>query len=171
MRKAGGFAMRAEKADQIVSQPDVTAAGASLGQNAKSAAPFGLGNYIVSSQYQQFDQAQRDFINAVLRRESGAAISESEFQNARKQYLATARRRSDVISQKAENRRLAVQSLHQSADPVPSLTGRARHQQRQRHHRPGARPSAAPAGEDAPPASYTGKNWKWLTPEQRKLWQ
>jgi hypothetical protein len=168
MRKAGGFAMRAEKADQIVSQPDVTAAGASLGQNAKSAAPFGLGNYIVSSQYQQFDQAQRDFINAVLRRESGAAISESEFQNARKQYLPQPGDGADVIAQKAENRRLAVQSLHQSADPVPSLTGTPPAGPAAPQRAPTA---AAPAGEDAPPASYTGKNWKWLTPEQRKLWQ
>lgn len=170
MRKAGGFAMRAEKADQIVSQPDVTAAGSSLGENAKSAAPFGLGNYIVSSQYQQFDQAQRDFINAVLRRESGAAISESEFQNARKQYLPQPGDGPDVIAQKAENRRLAVQSLHQSADPVPSLTGAAPAAQAA-PQAPGSPPQAAPAGGDTPPASYTGKNWKWLTPEQRKLWQ
>jgi hypothetical protein len=34
-----------------------------------------------------------------------------------------------------------------------------------------AAPSPAPSGDDAPPASYTGKNWKYMTPEARKLWQ
>lgn len=123
MRKAGGFAMRADEADRTVSQPNITAAGASMGQHARAAAPFGLGNYLVSDDYQKFDQAQRDFINAVLRRESGAAISESEFQNARQQYFPQPGDGPDVIQQKARNRQLAVQSLRESADPVPSLNG------------------------------------------------
>lgn len=32
-------------------------------------------------------------------------------------------------------------------------------------------PSPDAQSGDAPPPSYTGKNWKYMTPEQRKLWQ
>lgn len=158
MRKAGGFAMRAAEADKIVADPAITAAGTSYEQKLRASAPFG--NYLVSSDYQKFDQAQRDFVNSVLRRESGAAISESEFQNARQQYFPQPGDGPDVIKQKAANRQLAIDSLRQSADPVPSLSG-------------SPAPSAPPpqTGSDTPPASYTGKNWQYLTPEQRKLWQ
>jgi hypothetical protein len=142
MRKAGGFALRAEEADKIVSDPKITAAGASYGENLKNAAPFGLGNYLTSDDFQKYDQAQRDFVNAVLRRESGAAISESEFENARKQYFPVPGNGPDVIAQKARNRQLAVQSLHQSADPVPSMNGGGQ---------PQAASNGAPAAPDAAP--------------------
>lgn len=46
-----------------------------------------LANWTQSPQQQQVEQSQRDFVNAVLRRESGAAISASEFDSARKQYF------------------------------------------------------------------------------------
>lgn len=160
MRKSLGFANRAAASDAVLADPNIAAAGASLGQNFKADIPL-VGNAMVSNDYQKFDQAQRDFINAVLRRESGAAIAQSEFDNARKQYLPQYGDGPDVLKQKAENRRLAVQGLHQSADPVPSLTGSS------------MTPTEAPPakGDDTPPASYTGKNWKYMTPEQRKLWQ
>jgi len=160
MRKAGGFALRAAEADKIVSDPNVSAAGASLKENLKASAPLGLGNYLVSNDYQKYDQAQRDFVNAVLRRESGAAISASEFENARKQYFPQPGDGPDVLDQKARNRQLAVESLHQSADPVPSQAPA-----------PVVPSSADPT--EAPPPTYNGdpKLWKYMTPEQRKLWQ
>ncbi|TGV26332.1 hypothetical protein [Mesorhizobium sp. M4B.F.Ca.ET.143.01.1.1] len=167
MRKAGGFAVRAQEADKIVSQPNVTAAGSSMGQNAMAGAPFGLGNYLVSNDYQQFDQAQRDFINAVLRRESGAAISESEFQNARQQYFPQPGDGEDVIKQKAANRQLAVQSLYQSADPVPAMTGPA-----QRTTTPGANgPQSAP--KKAPTVGETryGYRFKGGDPSEPSNWE
>ena len=46
-----------------------------------------LANWTQSPQQQQVEQSQRDYVNAVLRRESGAAISNAEFDNARKQYF------------------------------------------------------------------------------------
>jgi hypothetical protein len=166
MRKAGGFAMRADAADKIVSDPAVTSAGTSKWENSLSGIPLGIGNYAVSSDYQKFDQAQRDFINAVLRRESGAAISESEFDNARKQYLPQPGDGPEVLKQKAENRRLATESLRQSANPVPSFGSPT-------PSVPGQSLPPADQGGDAPPASYDGDPnlWKFMTPEQRKLWQ
>lgn len=60
---------------------------------------------------QMAEQAQRDFVNAVLRRESGAAIAASEFQNAKKQYLPQPNDSKAVLQQKARNRQLAIEGM------------------------------------------------------------
>jgi len=68
-------------------------------------------NNMSSPQQQKVEQAQRDFINAVLRRESGAAIAESEFENARKQYFPAVGDSQAVIQQKSQNRQLATKGI------------------------------------------------------------
>jgi hypothetical protein len=60
---------------------------------------------------QQLDQAKRDFINATLRRESGAVISPSEFDNAEKQYFPQIGDSSAVKAQKAANRAVAIRGV------------------------------------------------------------
>lgn len=70
-----------------------------------------LTNWTQNSREQRVEQAQRDFINAILRRESGAAIAESEFSNARKQYFPQVGDSKAVIEQKARNRQLAIEGL------------------------------------------------------------
>jgi hypothetical protein len=59
---------------------------------------------MTSGAYQKYDQASRDFINAVLRRESGAAISSSEFDNAYKQYLPRPNDSPERLAEKQKNR-------------------------------------------------------------------
>lgn len=58
-----------------------------------------------------FDQASRDFINAVLRRESGAAISQSEFDSANLQYLPQPGDSKAVLAQKKRNRETVAAGL------------------------------------------------------------
>lgn len=60
---------------------------------------------------QQTDQARRDFVNAVLRKESGAAISQSEFDNANRQYFPQPGDSPAVIEQKRANRALEIKTL------------------------------------------------------------
>lgn len=60
---------------------------------------------------QQVEQAQRDFLNAVLRKESGAAIGKEEFSNARKQYFPQVGDSPEVRAQKARNRDLAINGM------------------------------------------------------------
>lgn len=77
-------------------------------------AGYGIGatlNALSSSQQQQLNQAKRDFVNAVLRRESGAVISDSEFANAEQQYFPQINEGREVIAQKARNRRLAIDGI------------------------------------------------------------
>jgi hypothetical protein len=70
-----------------------------------------VGNLTQSADQQQVEQAQRDFINAVLRRESGAAIAPSEFENARKQYFGEPFDSKEKRDQKARNRDLAIRGV------------------------------------------------------------
>lgn len=70
-----------------------------------------LANWTQSPQQQQVEQSQRDFVNAVLRRESGAAISASEFDNARKQYFPQIGDSPEVAEQKRQNRELATRGM------------------------------------------------------------
>lgn len=74
-------------------------------------------NYLASTDRQKVMQAQRDFVNAVLRRESGAVISESEFANAQRQYFPQPGDSDEVIQQKAANRLNAIQGIMAAAGP------------------------------------------------------
>ena len=57
------------------------------------------------------DQAQRDFINAVLRRDSGAAINDREFANARQQNSVQPGDSQEVIAQKRANRERRTRTM------------------------------------------------------------
>lgn len=84
-----------------------------------------VGNYLVNNDFQQLDQAKRNFINATLRQESGAAINESEFDNAEKQYFPQPGDKPDVIAQKAQNRSIAIHQMMSAAGPSFKRTGAA----------------------------------------------
>lgn len=109
------YAQRMEAADQIISQ--FSDAGQSLVQRGLNQVPI-FGNFWTSPEFQQFDQAARDFINAVLRRESGAVISDAEFANAKRQYLPQPGDGPEVLAQKAENRRIAIEGIRNAAGPA-----------------------------------------------------
>lgn len=64
-----------------------------------------------NEEQRKYEQAQRNFINAVLRKESGAAIADSEFDNAKKQYFPAFWDSEDVIKQKAANRRQVTSTM------------------------------------------------------------
>lgn len=69
------------------------------------------GNFLRSESSQKYDQAKRNFINAVLRRESGAVISPEEFANAEIQYFPQPGDGQEVIAQKRKNRDTTIQGL------------------------------------------------------------
>lgn len=80
-----------------------------IGEEYSQVMPSILGG--ANSKQQQYSQAQRDFINAVLRKESGAVISPEEFENAQKQYFPQIGDSKEVIAQKARNRELATNMI------------------------------------------------------------
>ena len=75
---------------------------------------YGIGgvvNALASTDQQQLMQAKRDFLNAVLRRESGAVIGESEFAGGDKQYFPQIGDDKKTISQKKANREAAMRGV------------------------------------------------------------
>jgi hypothetical protein len=79
-------------------------------------------NALKSAERQQFEQAQRDFVNATLRRESGAAISDTEFANAKQQYFPQPGDSTEVVAQKTANRQLTINSLQLSGGTAQQST-------------------------------------------------
>ena len=115
--KAAGFAERMLASNQIVNDPDVAAAGLERFDSAVGDLPV-IGSALQSEEGQKLDQAKRDFINAILRRESGAVIAESEFNNAEKQYFPQPGDTQAKLSQKARNRELAIKGIVRAAGPA-----------------------------------------------------
>lgn len=116
--KANLFGTRMKESDRIISNLEGLYSPAAV--NAKMTAGdlpvlggvAGMaGNAMLSDYGQQAEQAQRDFVNAVLRRESGAVISPSEFANAQKQYFPQPGDTKETLAQKARNRKLAISGL------------------------------------------------------------
>lgn len=108
--KAALYTNRMLNAEKIFRDQKVVDAGMSRVERGLAKTPV-FGNSMVSDQYQKFDQAQRDFINAVLRRESGAVISPSEFENAGKQYFPQPGDSPAVLKQKQANRIEAIRGI------------------------------------------------------------
>jgi hypothetical protein len=108
--KAAGFADRISEANPILDT-----APQSVGASILSGLPGG--NFGLDPNQQMFFQAERNFINAVLRRESGAVISDPEFDNARKQYIPQPGDSAQVLEQKRRNRETVLRSIGRDAGP------------------------------------------------------
>jgi len=115
--KAGTFAARMEQADTVINEigSQFAGLGAYVGQN--------LPNPLKSSDRQRFEQAKRNFINSVLRRESGAVISDQEFANAEQQYFPQPGDRPEVLEQKRQNRDTAIQGIKNESGGSASQGG------------------------------------------------
>lgn len=116
--KAAGFGVRANDADSIIREIGGNGeVQPGLIKRSAEAVPFmgdalgTLTNWTQSEPQQKVEQAQRNFINAVLRRESGAVISPEEFDNARKQYFPQPGDEQGTIAQKQSNRQAVIAAL------------------------------------------------------------
>ena len=83
-----------------------------------------------SAEQQQTAQARRNFISAVLRKESGAAISPKEYADEEKKYFPEIGDTDANIKQKQEARKLAIKALEAQAGPIgqkqiQSISGKA----------------------------------------------
>jgi len=121
--KSAAFGARAEEADKVLA--GLTGKYSPAAINSKTSVEntpliggilgSAANKFALNDSDQRAEQAQRDFINAVLRQESGAAIGASEFDNARKQYFPQPGDGKGVIEQKSKNRKLAIQGLKKNA--------------------------------------------------------
>ncbi|MBY4725191.1 MULTISPECIES: hypothetical protein [Burkholderia] len=111
----------------------------------------GATNWLNSDQQQSYEQAKRNFVSAILRKESGAAIADSEFVNEDKKYFPQTGDSPATIEQKARARDLAIEALKAQAGPgaslIPSIVANA-NQDYASQPRPGApAPQQQPAAQ------------------------
>jgi hypothetical protein len=91
--------------------------GLSLTGKTLGALPGGIGNYGQSSNFQKFTQAKNKFITSLLRDESGAAIGTQEFVRYERELFPQPGDGPEVVAQKAENRKAAIDAMKKSAGP------------------------------------------------------
>src|SRR3990167_11115950 len=114
---ANGYADRVAEANVVID---------TLGSKftGKFAIGGSLPNTLQSGDRQAYEQANRNFVNAVLRRESGAAISPTEFTSAEKQYFPQAGDQPQVVRQKEVSRNTAINNLYRESNVTrPVLPG------------------------------------------------
>ena len=109
---AATFADRMTNANPIFDQMPPP----SVGAQAVSGIPL-VGNKLIDARNRQFQQAERDFISAVLRKESGAAISNAEYENERKKYIPVAGDDAKTLEMKRKSREAALAGMRRSAGP------------------------------------------------------
>jgi hypothetical protein len=86
-----------------------------VGGAAGKVLPSALGG--TSEQQQQVNQAKSNFITAVLRKESGAVINDSEFEREDNKYFPQLNDGPKVIKQKENARKLAIEAMKFQAGP------------------------------------------------------
>ena len=119
--KANIYASRMEASNSVLQ--NLEGQGTDLPNKLMSGVPV-VGNYGLTPEFRQYEQAQRDFLNATLRQESGAVISPEEFENGKRQYFPQPGDDPDTIAQKARNRETAIRAIRQaSGQPAPSIIG------------------------------------------------
>jgi len=120
---ATAYGLRMKEANSILE--DLSKKGTLRGANIE-ATPFigeSLGKVLpsflggTSAAQQQVNQAKSNFITAVLRKESGAVISDSEFEREDRKYFPQVNDNDAVIKQKANARKLAIKAMEIQAGP------------------------------------------------------
>ena len=106
---ANGYADRLNEASIVLD---------TLGGNFTGKLDYGgkLPNVLQSGDRQSYEQAKKNFVTAVLRRESGASIAPTEFQTAEEIYFPVAGDTKETIEQKEKTRNTVINNFYREAD-------------------------------------------------------
>lgn len=163
------LATKAEQSERIFSE---LAAKGFDRSSYKSGVESLLPRVIQSGDLRKMDQAERNFVNSVLRDESGATITEDEMESARQQYFPRAGDPPEAVAQKAESRAIAIAGLKQKAGSAidtlavqPSTGGPKKSSSGQAFAAPSQSPAIKPGTEDSGYVFMGGdpgdpKSWK-----------
>ena len=124
------YATRMEQAEKVFGKLSGELSHLGLGSAVMQAkGPLGIGvpNWAKSSDAQSYEQAKRNFLTAVLRKESGAVISPTEFSEGNAQYFPQPGDKPEVIAQKKANRDIVIKNFIRSSGkayiPDPAFSG------------------------------------------------
>lgn len=124
-----------------------------------------VGNFLSSAEYQLADQAGREFLASILRKDTGAAVTPAEMDVYGKIYLPRPGDAPEVLAQKVVSRKAALEAIRTGLGTAEVLAV----------SRPEAAASAdAPAPDassDPPPPGVDPGDWQFMTPEDRALWR
>lgn len=81
------------------------------------------GNYLKSAEYQQAEQAGKEFLQAILRKDTGAAITKEEERQYGDVYLPRPGDSAEVLLQKKEARSRALDAIRNGLGPAQILAG------------------------------------------------
>lgn len=112
------FANRVSAANEVLAELEATEGFDATSITAAFLESIPGGNIALSADQQRFSQAKRDFITAVLRKESGAAIGVDEFTNEDKKFFPQVGDKPAVLKQKALGRKRAFESLKKQSKGV-----------------------------------------------------
>jgi len=120
--RTAGFMLRAQRANELLTAEEtpgkaLETEGTSERNRFAANVPI-VGNYLRSTEGQKYQQAKDDFITAVLRRESGAVIGETEYAREDRKYFPQPGEGPEVIEQKRRAREAAIEGLRLSSGPA-----------------------------------------------------
>lgn len=107
--KVNGYADRLTQANRVLTELDSNFTG-------KFAIGGSLPNILQTADRQAYEQAKRNFVTAVLRSESGASISPTEFSTAEKQYFAQPGDQPFNLLQKQAARNTVINNFYREAN-------------------------------------------------------
>jgi hypothetical protein len=132
-----------------------------LGDQALGAAPYNLGRTFQNDEYQLAEQAGLEFLQAILRKDTGAAITAEETASYGKTYLPQYGDSAALLEQKRAARNRAVAAIEAGMPPSAILAKELA----LRNSGQQGTPPVAP-GADQPPPGWEAE-WEFLTPEER----
>ena len=117
--KAATFGDRMAASNEVINRLEGINTGADgwFGGVLNNNLPAAVGNQIASTDRQRFNQAKLDFASALLRKESGAAVTLAEINHVDVQYFPQPGDGPEVIAQKRRNRVAAMQGIMREAGP------------------------------------------------------
>jgi len=133
----------------------------SLGQSFKGAFPF-FGNQWISNERQQLQQAQENWVSAVLRRESGAVLGDDEIVRENKKYFPQYGDSEETIAQKVLARKEAEAGMLQSSGGA----WEAAQEKKGKNKR-----STDKKRSTDIPEGVSKEQWGVMLPEQKALWK
>lgn len=117
---AQSYGNRLNESNIVLDQLAGNFTGATIGNALSGITP----NFLKSGDRKALEQAENNFLTAVLRRESGASISPSEFDTAAKIYFPQVGDTQANIEQKAQTRNTVINNFFREANvPRPVLPG------------------------------------------------
>lgn len=113
---AAAYAMRMKQADDVLE--NLSEEGYNRTSWVEGVKSKLLPESIQSDKQKRQNQAERNFLTAILRRQSGASISPTEFATGEQQYFPRAGDTAEVLAQKKQNRMQDIESMKAGAGPA-----------------------------------------------------